>query len=226
MTRRRRAASNDQGFTLLEVIVAMTLLAVILGLATGGFRFGARAWEAGEATMAQSNDFHTTYRLMRRLLARAYPLPVGPEEDLRFLFEGTEDRLRFVALLPPYPGRPGPYVVTFENRESDDVDAFRLTIAPLNPDQEDHAGEVFDDLVLAPGPVAVAFSYQGDLSGGDWAQNWTSGNAFPRLVRMRVTGQGTGNRPWPTLTLPVAIDMDAACVFEDEGVPGKCRLDE
>ena len=40
---RARAA----GFTLLETVIALTLLAMMLGLLFAGLRMGVRAWDAG-----------------------------------------------------------------------------------------------------------------------------------------------------------------------------------
>ena len=42
-----RAARRAHGFTLLETVVALTLLAAMLAMLFGGMRMGIRAWEAG-----------------------------------------------------------------------------------------------------------------------------------------------------------------------------------
>jgi len=42
----KRAAQS--GFTLIELVLAVSLLAAMLGMAWGGFSFALRAWDAGE----------------------------------------------------------------------------------------------------------------------------------------------------------------------------------
>ena len=49
-TRKGRVA----GFTLLELLIAMSLLGFILALLFAGMRLGARSWDAGEARVEKS----------------------------------------------------------------------------------------------------------------------------------------------------------------------------
>ena len=43
-----RSPRDGRGFTLLEVILAVSILAVIVVLATAALRIGLRAWESGQ----------------------------------------------------------------------------------------------------------------------------------------------------------------------------------
>ena len=45
-------ANGERGFTLLELLIAMTLLGLLMLGLFGGLRLGARVWEAGDARAA------------------------------------------------------------------------------------------------------------------------------------------------------------------------------
>jgi len=132
------ARSGSEGFTLIEVLVAFTLLSLVLAITFGGLRLGARAWQSGEEAVERVEEFHTTYALLRRFVARAYPLTWGDAlADRRFAFVGEEDSFSFVALFPSYPSLPGPQLVTVETEESDEGESLRLRWKPFEPDEDE-----------------------------------------------------------------------------------------
>ncbi len=66
----RRSAS---GMTLLEVLLAVSITAVVVLLLVGGLRIGLRAWEAGERQAAAQQGRGAIVELVRGALAAAYP---------------------------------------------------------------------------------------------------------------------------------------------------------
>jgi len=224
------ARSGSEGFTLIEVLVAFTLLSLVLAITFGGLRLGARAWQSGEEAVERVEEFHTTYALLRRFVARAYPLTWGDAlADRRFAFVGEEDSFSFVALFPSYPSLPGPQLVTVETEESDEGESLRLRWKPFEPDEDEtRDADPVEDHILVEAPVMATFAYFGDPEGGedrDWRDSWEAETAFPQLVRLSVV-PSDGRVPWPDLVLPVAIDMDVDCLFDGEEPVTLCRRDE
>lgn len=91
MTRRR---ARQSGFSLMEVLVGLTLLALIAVSVSQMMRTGLRLWQASErddaaAEMVQSG------RLIEGWLARALP-PRAFDPDGPAVFEGQADRLVFL----------------------------------------------------------------------------------------------------------------------------------
>ena len=58
--------TTDTGFTLVELLVATSVLALLSVVLFGGMRFGARAWEAGEASIERTGEVEAAQDLLRR----------------------------------------------------------------------------------------------------------------------------------------------------------------
>jgi len=105
-----------RGFTLLEVLMAVLLLAVLIGGAYGGLRASANAMRAGEAAIDRTDRLRTAQEFLRRQISNILPLGYGhnDQQGLNIVFEGAAQTMRFVAPMPGYLSRGGPYVQTLE----------------------------------------------------------------------------------------------------------------
>jgi general secretion pathway protein J len=226
--RSRRPGTGPTGFTLIEVLVALALMAALVAIVGGGLRLGARTWGAAQAAVARTEDIATTYALMRRLIERAYPLAWGTPDEKSYAFEGGPKVLRFVALLPAYPGLPGPYFVGFRAEKEGKTEILRLSLVPFSTDEDaTRQAPPIEDIVLVDGPLEVAFSYWGDhdeTGTPRWGDRWDNRETLPTRIRIDL-GSGETGAGWPTLTMAVGIELDVACLFSDETPISKCRLD-
>ena len=222
--------ARDQGFTLLEMLIALSLTAVIFALLFSGLRFGTRVWDSGEERQARTSTFQGTYRVLRNLAAGAVPAAWGEPEELSYVFEGTAERLRLVAegAVRADVGGPVLYLLTVENVEDGVVLVLRR--APYS-----HAEEAPEDPsegapVTLLGPVRdIRFSYFGreDPRGDDdasWSDTWENENNLPRLLRLHVMGDD--ETAWPDAVFPLPIDLDIGCLHAGKGMTSKCRLDD
>ena len=95
---------RQQGFTLLELLIALTLLGLILVLLFGGLRLGVRSWDASQKQVDSLNSVRSLENFLRREMSVAYPYrwKAGPTRRVAFL--GERDKLSFVAQLPSRVG--------------------------------------------------------------------------------------------------------------------------
>lgn len=232
-----RALGAEAGFTLIEVLVAMTVLALLFAVLFGSLRLGNRYQASAARTTEQAAEFQTAHRLLRRLLTRAYPLTYETGEQDRFAFEGTPGAVRFVAIMASYPGQPGPNLFSFEFSDTGEGTELRVKRRTFRPrDDTFDLGAIEEDIILVAGPISGEFAFFGSDDGdtpGTWRGTWSGAERLPDLVRLSITTPSAAGARWPELIIPVAITMDIACMrtgeedleFEEEP-SGKCRLGE
>lgn len=201
-----------QGFTLIEVMLAITLVALIMGMAYGGFRASIRATTSGEERIEETNRLRVTHQFVRRQLSQARSLiieqPEGLEdgEQVRFLGEG--ERVRFVAPMPGYLSYGGNYVQEFSLERGDDGQDLIFYFALLN-------GYLPGDLEQSEGVVLLEDLESGgffflDLDPEDqtpfWADFWEDPARLPLAVGLNLDLGRDDGLNWPELVTPVMLD--------------------
>lgn len=205
-----RRHPRESGFTLLELLIAMTLLALLVAMLFGGMRLGTRAWEANDQRIEDSARLEIVQGFMRRLISQAYPLDRTERRPRRrIVFEGMPDAVTFPALLPPHLGFGGFQLVDF--RLDDGANGKRLVMSwrrftgeadEVPPDEPEGETVLFDRI------AGVEFAYFGAPARGQpprWHERWDDVTRLPSLVRVRVEfGDGDARR-WPELVIAPMI---------------------
>jgi general secretion pathway protein J len=92
--------TRHNGFTLLEVLVALVVFGLLLAGLNEGVRYGLRAWESQVRLASGRGDLDAVDRALRRMIAMMDPGDgVDPAP-----FTATRDRLDFVTELPDAAG--------------------------------------------------------------------------------------------------------------------------
>jgi general secretion pathway protein J len=197
----------SRGFTLIEVLIATVLLAAGLTLAFATIGAATRTTQRGESMAARSERIRAVEGFLRRRLEATRPVPFDfdPETGAALRFLGQSDRMRFVADLPDYLGRGGPYLHDFVIEDG----GSRITLA-LNMVQ---AGKTIEEDVQRPPEVLVEglesarFRYRSfmpDGTLGEWQDEWETGEQLPLMVEVTITG--ADGEAWPpvVVALPLA----------------------
>ena len=212
-----RMRSRDDGFTLIEVLLATALLAAALALGFATLSAATATVRRGEQLAQENERMRAVAAFLRTRIAsaRAIGFTVDRDSGAPIRFVGTADRMRFVADLPDYLGRGGPYLhdisVVGEQRDRLGLQVVftqvqnAAAIAESSPRKPE---------VLADGLADVQFRYRAlDSNGklGDWHQRWTDTDRLPLQVSVRI--RPAAGAPWPDIivALPVA-DGGAATV--------------
>ena len=98
------------GFTLLELIISMTIIAIIVVVIQNGFHISIRAWEKGESAVDKQQRYRLVLELIQGQLSSssAFPGPANGEvrEDAHVVFKGTESSVKFSSRISLVPGTP------------------------------------------------------------------------------------------------------------------------
>lgn len=185
------------GFTLLELVVAITLMGLVLVLLYGGLRLGLNGWDSGEARAEATNRLRLVEEFLRRQLAQSMTVyRISDRQERTVVFAGQASRIEFVAPMLAQLGQGGLYRVRIEAEDG------RLWIRwrPYLP-ADPAAGEE-RETVLLEGVSGVEWAYFGAENEEDlqpqWRSDWTSPARRPLLVRLNLTLQGES---WPDLVV-------------------------
>ena len=205
---KKRNRRGARGFTLLELLIAMSLLGLIFAALTGGLRFGTQAWRSTSQRLAQSDDLQMVYRTLRRQISTTLNAPGGLlSAQQEGSFEGSRDQLSFIGGAPARAMKPGLFQLKFVLVPDEVGQALalrweRLGDAPVRSD-----GENIEPLVR--GLRTVHFSYFGIPERGveaKWSDEWRDHENLPSLVRITFDFADTSRRPWPDLVIPISTN--------------------
>ncbi|WP_267225351.1 prepilin-type N-terminal cleavage/methylation domain-containing protein [Dyella silvae] len=206
-----RAALRSRGFTLLEVLGALALFALLLLGIYAGVRTATHAVRSGEASIERLDEVRSAQQFLRRELAqaRAVPLARNDKGDPLF-FKGNANELLFVAPLPGYLGRLGPQLQRLKLVPNGKGGTrLEASFALMPPDgSEPHA--LGEPEVLVDGIRSGSFSYRTadtPQMPGEWRDQWNDSRAMPRIVRIALQLDGTTF--WPGLDAPLRVDASA-----------------
>lgn len=211
MTRRRHSA----GFTLLETVVALTLLAVMLAMLFAGLRAGVRAWEAGTGRGDRADQALLAYSFLRKEITSAFPWRFKDPLAVRIAFKGERERLRFVSMRPAEVGGGGLAFVSFDLEPGQGGETGgRLTMqrALALSDQRDFGPlEDAEKFTLLDGVSHARFEYFGaesEAAQPAWSDKWDSPQRLPSHVRLEVK---LGSRTLPTIVVALKVGEEAGC---------------
>lgn len=198
---------RDGGFTLIEMLIAMSLLGVLMVVLYGGLHIGIRGWHAGLAQTQRVGDMRLVESFLRDRLRQSVSVYRNDADKGRVIdFDGESQQLGWVAPLMAYLGRGGLYFIQLRQIDQDGGSALQLRWQMYRPDQDKADMFKTDDpnaqTVLIDNVTDFAVSYFGSTQPGqqpDWTDNWdNSQQRLPDLVRIQLAVAG---RRWPTLTV-------------------------
>ncbi|MDR3436840.1 prepilin-type N-terminal cleavage/methylation domain-containing protein [Telmatospirillum sp.] len=198
MSDRRR----QRGFTLLEVLIALTLLGFLLAALAQGFRFGLKAWDLQAQTTMRSDSLEATDRSLRLLIEGMEPDGGGSSQTA---VTGHRNGMSFVGKLP---------MADCADRRAD----MTLVLAPggrlvlrWRPHRHEKLfgappAETETLLIDDVDRLELAYWHSGapGIRGG-WVDDWTE-PGLPGLVRVRLRFRDGDPRHWPDMIIAPMLE--------------------
>lgn len=211
------AMKKTQGFTLIEVVVVFTLLAMIMAMIFSGIDSGRRTAEKGEKRITAINEMRVIQGIIRHQVSRSMGLGVEESDEGELLkFIGEENAITFVGQMPGYLGTGGPHIQKLELVNADGGKLLQFTHGLLsNYDDEDEQSG-FDDaepIVLLENIRDGAFAFvELDEEGlpTEWLNEMENPATMPLMVQLDLEMHQDAKEDWPLLQIAIQIDASSS----------------
>jgi general secretion pathway protein J len=203
---RAAGVPREPGFTLLELLVAFTILGLLAALLFSGFRFGTQVWRTGDRELEAMVELQAAHGVIRRELTRIVPpddILETEDGDGAPPLLGLSDGLSFVAPSPAEALPGGLYRMAIVIEPGARGNLLRLSWQLVVPaGREANAVGATGEVVLLDGIRRLHVQYFGSMedgSGSDWQEQWDNPQALPRLIWMKIEFEDGDPRVWPDL---------------------------
>jgi general secretion pathway protein J len=194
-------STGEHGFTLLELMIALTLLGVMLTMVYSVFATALAAVPRGEDVAAQSARMRAATSLMSRQVRSIIPVPMeGEDESTPCYFAGNSNYFDFFTAAPQHNGGEGLARVLYWTDGSSLTMAEQLVLVSSGAASDQPAPvPAANAILLLTGLTGARFQYlwqEGDDS--EWRDSWDSfaEQMLPAAVSVRLDGIGVGNSYW------------------------------
>lgn len=183
---------NNRGFTLLELLIAITLSILILVVLGAAMRLGYRSQEKGAERGEVTQKIRILEDRIAWLIRGAYPFFLNKPDEKKIFFDGKSDSVGFVTSSIDSHGT-GPedlaglkWVSIFTDKEGLKI---REHIFFLEDVFDDDEGKVY---LLDPEVKKIEFEFFDIKEGekqGDWVSEWDPSDkeTIPFAVKVRIT---------------------------------------
>ena len=194
-----RHVFSTTGFTLIEVVVTLTILGFILLIIFGAFRLGLSAWERGESTKEEYQKVRIISQLISQQIKSivAYKIKTQQAEGNYLAFEGKAHSLRFVSALPIKAKQAEGFVYAIYDFKEGGSEGGRLVLyeqRALNKDFFAEEPKEESAVSLLEGVSNVRFEYYREEDPlknqkEEWVEEWNAKEEreLPKTIRMTIT---------------------------------------
>jgi len=195
------AGGDAGGFTLIEVVLALTIFALMGGILYGAFSLSHSATEKAEVSASQNQKQRSVADLLASYIRSAYPYRESPQEQTPF-FEGNAEALAFVSAYSQGMGGRG--MAKIEISKAGDENGGRVAVqlqetTPVRIGGEGSATGQTYRLVLAESLREFRLAYLDPQAEDDhWEERWDAGErrTLPRAVRLSYRDEGGREVRW------------------------------
>lgn len=198
-----RQSSIPPGFTLLELLISLTIIGLILVIVFGALRIGSRAWEKGEKDVEIRQRQRVVLDNIKRQIASTCLREIkGVEGEGRttkkVFFRGDSEGMEFMTRVPMVPTtRSGMVYVRYVVSEEDGGEKMRLMLFEKDIvfiEKEEDIGEQdeADFFELIPGAENIEFAYlkgpEDKDADPEWQEAWDpdSDTGIPLAVKITL----------------------------------------
>jgi prepilin-type N-terminal cleavage/methylation domain-containing protein len=196
------------GFTLIEVVLGLTIFALLGAILYGAFALGHSAGAKSQASALRSQKQRSVADLLGSYIRSAYPYRSSPQEQSVF-FEGASDRLAFVSAYSHGMGGRGMakiYIAAAEAGAGESALSLE-EVTPVRLDAGEGAMGVVHRVILEARVEGMRIAYlDPETEAETWEERWdgTERRRLPRAVRLTYRDRDGKEVRW---TFPIMMNV-------------------
>jgi general secretion pathway protein J len=203
---------SDAGFTLLELMVALALAALLMAAIPGAIRLGTRALNQAEVMSNDAADRAALDFVAERLTETMVLYQRAADGRLKVAFDGGATTLGFVSAAtmdPAHETPSGVFLMQLGVATADGAGGrLMLRWQPFRPGLTKASDAMSQERELLGNVAGLSFRYFGAPSArvaAAWTDVWTGTETVPELVEMQVTRSGRTAGGWLIIRVPLRL---------------------
>jgi general secretion pathway protein J len=188
LTRKRQfprclGPSGQCGFTLLELMISVVMIAIIVVIVGGAMRLGFRSVEKGEKRIESLERSRMSFTILQAQLQSQVPLTYEQDGEKKYLFQGSRDTLQIATNYSIWSGERGYVSVSYRVEEGEG--GKRALFATENIVGVEGTG----DVKLFDGFDEIYFEYyykDPTEEAGTWVDEWKEEMSIPEKVLVHL----------------------------------------
>lgn len=208
---------SDAGYTLLELVVAVALIALMSVPLALGVQFGIRVWSDVHTEVSTQERIYLVRQRLREWVEAAYPFDVSRHASpYVYPFVGQESTLTLVSSVHPDRRLDALFRTTLRLTDNQ----FQVGIVPDHRSYETNEPSQWTTLLIGVEEVELSYLDTLDADNPVWVPAWSGKQTLPAAVRVRLSFVEAA-REWPDLVVPIVLTQWSHCIFDASG--GTCE---
>jgi general secretion pathway protein J len=179
---------RNTGFTLLELIISITLVAIIVLIVAGAASLGYRSFSTGEKKLNAIERLRASLIIIDAQIQSGVPLTLEDGGVKQYYFVGEQDSLKFSTNHSIWGGQRG-YVIVNYRVETDNNGKRTLFASEYKVGMENQK-----ETKLLEGFNEITFDYfrqDATEEEGEWVMQWVDEEMMPTKIRLNLTRGST-----------------------------------
>ena len=212
MRPRLESIAQEAGFTLTELLVSLSVLALMSLLLLQGVQASRHVWQGGSRVSAAADTIQSAQELVRYRLERTYfetamdAIPPYP------FFSGDDGALTFISVPPGSGGVAALRTYTLSVSAEGDLVFTSISTLDPSPSAKTPSSRRVEFLLHGVESLSVAYFDPGPGEGRGWKSSWQRRSHPPALVRLQVNFPVDDRRWWPALLVHPIATADRECL--------------
>lgn len=182
-TFRMNRLMSHSGFTLLELTISITLLALIVIIILGAMRISIRSVESGEAKVESFERIRSSMNILDSQIQSQIPLSYVQEgeAEVKFYFKGERQFLQFTTNYSIWGGEKGFVLATYSvlpGKNGKQILSVSENVINMDIKREARLFDTFESIYFE-------YFYKNPTEEvGHWVDQWTETNQIPGKIRL------------------------------------------